>query len=53
MSGKQAVDDRTQAAAQLLESARSLSPIQSALSAVYKPQFDIPEDLRKLAERLQ
>lgn len=53
MPGKQAVDERMQAASQLLETARALSPIQSALIAVFKPQFDIPEDILKLAERLQ
>lgn len=53
MPGKQAAEERREAAEYLLEAARSLCPIQSAIRAVFKPQYDIPEDMRKLMERLQ
>lgn len=52
MLGKQAVARRMEAAAVLLEVARSLSPIPAALMDVYKPQNDIPEDMIKLVKRM-
>lgn len=54
MPGKQAVAQRVEAAEHLLASAEALcGPIERALRSVYKPMPDIPQDMAKLAKRLQ
>lgn len=54
MASNQAVTERVEAAERLLASAEALcGPIERALRSVYKPQYDIPKDILKLAERLQ
>ncbi len=54
MPSRQAVTERFEASERLLASAEALcDPIERALRSVYKPQYDIPKDMMKLAERLQ